>query len=132
MQGTVAIVGLGRIGLPLALSFADRGLNVIGVEKQQPRIDLVEAGKMPFEETGTQELLERVLPTGRLELTTDIREAARADWIVLTLGTPTFSHIEVDISDIRGAVDDLMPLLREDQTLILRSTVGPGTTEWLA
>ena len=132
MQGTVAIVGLGRIGLPLALSFADRGLNVIGVEKQQERIGIVEAGKMPFDETGTQELLERVLPTGRLELTPDIREAARADWIVLTLGTPTFSHIEVDISDIRSVVDDLMPLLRPGQTLILRSTVGPGTTDWLA
>src|SRR3954467_15966595 len=132
MQGTVAIVGLGRIGLPLALSFADRGLNVIGVEKQQERIGIVEAGKMPFDETGTQELLERVLPTGRLELTPDIREAARADWIVLTLGTPTFSHIEVDISDIRSVVDDLMPLLRPGQTLILRSTGGPGTTDWLA
>jgi UDP-N-acetyl-D-mannosaminuronic acid dehydrogenase len=132
MDGTVAIVGLGRIGLPLALSFADRGLSVIGVEKQQDRIDIVEAGKMPFDETGTQELLERVLPSGRLELTADIREAARADWIVLTLGTPTFSHIEVDISDIRDVVDDLMPLLRPGQTLILRSTVGPGTTDWLA
>jgi UDP-N-acetyl-D-mannosaminuronic acid dehydrogenase len=132
MQGTVAIVGLGRIGLPLALSFADHGLDVIGVEKQQRVIDLIQAGKMPFEETGTQELLERVLPTGRLSISTDEREAARADWIVLTLGTPTFSHIEVDISDIRGVVDDLMPLLRPGQTLILRSTVGPGTTEWLA
>ncbi|MEA2444470.1 MAG: UDP-N-acetyl-D-mannosaminuronic acid dehydrogenase [Thermoleophilales bacterium] len=132
MQGTVAIVGLGRIGLPLALSFADQGLDVIGVEKQQRVIDLIEACKMPFEETGTQELLERVLPTGRLSISTDVREAARADWIVLTLGTPTFSHIEVDISDIRGVVDDLMPLLRPGQTLILRSTVGPGTTEWLA
>src|SRR3954453_3337654 len=132
MQGTVAIVGLGRIGLPLALSFADRGLDVIGVEKQRQVIDLINACEMPFEETGTQELLERVLPTRRLTITDSIREAAQADGIVLTLGTPTFSHIEVDISDIRGVVDDLMPLLREGQTLILRSTVGPGTTERLA
>jgi UDP-N-acetyl-D-mannosaminuronic acid dehydrogenase len=132
MQGTVAIVGLGRIGLPLALSFADRGLEVIGVEKQKQVIDLIQAGEMPFQETGMQEVLERVVPTGRLSITDSIREAASADWIVLTLGTPTFSHIEVDISDIRGVVDDLMPLLRPGQTLILRSTVGPGTTEWLA
>ena len=132
MQGTVAIVGLGRIGLPLALSFADHGLDVIGVEKEQRVIDLIQDGEMPFEETGTQDLLDRVLPTGRLSIGSDIRDAARADWIVLTLGTPTFSHIEVDISDIRGVVDDLMPLLRAGQTLILRSTVGPGTTEWLA
>jgi UDP-N-acetyl-D-mannosaminuronic acid dehydrogenase len=132
MQGTVAIVGLGRIGLPLALSFADRGLDVIGVEKQRRVIDLIQAGEMPFEETGVQDVLTRVLPTGRLTITDSIHEAAGADWIVLTLGTPTFSHIEVDISDIRGVVDDLMPLLRPGQTLILRSTVGPGTTEWLA
>ena len=132
MEGTVAIVGLGRIGLPLALSFADHGLDVIGVEKQQQVIDLIQAGEMPFEETGTQEVLERVLPTGRLSIADSIHQAAGADWIVLTLGTPTFSHIEVDISDIRGVVDDLMPLLQPGQTLILRSTVGPGTTEWLA
>jgi UDP-N-acetyl-D-mannosaminuronic acid dehydrogenase len=132
MKGTVAIVGLGRIGLPLALSFADHGLDVIGVEKQQRVIDLIQACEMPFEETGMQDVLERVLPTGRLSIADSIHQAAGADWIVLTLGTPTFSHIEVDISDIRGVVDDLMPLLRPGQTLILRSTVGPGTTEWLA
>src|SRR5215211_1456408 len=132
MHGTVAIVGLGRVGLPLALTFADRGLHVIGVEKVQERIDTLNGGVMPFEETGTQELLERVLPTRRLELTTDVREAARADWMVLTLGTPALSHIEIDITDIRMVVDDLIPHLRDGQTLILRSTVGPGTTEWLA
>jgi UDP-N-acetyl-D-mannosaminuronic acid dehydrogenase len=132
MQGTVAIVGLGRVGLPLALTFADRGLNVIGVEKLRDRIDMLNGGVMPFEETGTGELLARVLPSGRLELTSDVRQAARADWIVLTLGTPALSHIEIDITDIRAVIDDLIPHLREGQTLILRSTVGPGTTEWLA
>ena len=85
MHGTVAIVGLGRIGLPLALSFADHGLEVIGVEKQQRVIDLIHAGKMPFEETGTQELLERVVPSGRLTVTDSIHQAASADWIVRRL-----------------------------------------------
>ena len=132
MAATVAVVGLGRVGLPLALTFADCGLDVIGVERKTSVIESIEAGRMPFQETGTQELLERVLHSGRLTIADSIHEAANADWIVLTLGTPTFSHIEVDISDIRSVVDDLMPLLREGQTLILRSTVGPGTTEWLA
>ena len=79
MKGTVAIVGLGRIGLPLALSFADHGLDVIGVEKQKQVSDLIQAGEMPFEETGTQELLERVLPTGRLSIADSIHQAAEAD-----------------------------------------------------
>ncbi|MFL5866953.1 MAG: NAD(P)-binding domain-containing protein, partial [Thermoleophilaceae bacterium] len=57
---TVAVIGLGRVGLPLALSFADRGLDVIGVERVPATLQAVEAGQMPFHETGTQELLERV------------------------------------------------------------------------
>jgi UDP-N-acetyl-D-mannosaminuronic acid dehydrogenase len=129
---SAAIVGLGRIGLPLALSFADRGVDVIGVDKDRARLDTVGEGRMPFEETGTQELLERVLPGGRLKLTDAIADAAAADFIVLTLGTPAHVHLEIDISQIRSVVDDLLPMLREGQTLILRSTVAPGTTDWLA
>jgi UDP-N-acetyl-D-mannosaminuronic acid dehydrogenase len=132
MAQSAAIVGLGRIGLPLALSLADRGLEVVGVDKDRARLDTVAAGRMPFEETGTQELLERVLRAGRLKLTDAIADAAVADYIVLTLGTPAHLHLEIDISQIRSVVDDLLPLLREGQTLILRSTVAPGTTDWLA
>ena len=132
MSVRVAVVGLGRVGLPLALSFADRGCEVIGVERLRPVIDSVESGRMPFEETGTQELLERVLGSGRLKLTQQIRDAAEADHIVLTLGTPALSQIEIDISQIRGAIDDLLPVLREGHSVILRSTVAPGTTDWVA
>jgi UDP-N-acetyl-D-mannosaminuronic acid dehydrogenase len=132
MAVRVAIVGLGRIGLPLALSFAERGLDVIGVDREPRVLDAVGAGQMPFSETGTQELLSRVLPSGRLTLTHRAQDAADAEHIVLTLGTPTHVHIEIDISQIRAAIDDLLPLLREGQTIILRSTVAPGTTEWVA
>jgi UDP-N-acetyl-D-mannosaminuronic acid dehydrogenase len=132
MAATVAIVGLGRIGLPLALSFADRGVDVVGIDREPRVLELVGEGRMPFQETGTQELLERVLPTGRLRLSERIQDAASADYVVLTLGTPTYVHVEIDVSQIRGAVDDLLPLLREGQTIILRSTVAPGTTDWVA
>jgi UDP-N-acetyl-D-mannosaminuronic acid dehydrogenase len=129
---SVAVVGLGRVGLPLALSFADRGLEVVGVERQDAVLDQLAAGHMPFRETGTQELLERVLDGGRFDRTKVVQEAARADHIVLTLHTPSYTHIEIDISQIRGVVDDLLPVLREGHSLILRSTVAPGTTEWVA
>src|SRR5688572_14450636 len=87
---------------------------------------------MPFRETGTQELLTRVLAQGRFERTRAVQDAARADHIVLTLGTPSHVHIEIDMSQIRQAVDDLLPVLREGHSLILRSTVAPGTTDWVA
>jgi UDP-N-acetyl-D-mannosaminuronic acid dehydrogenase len=132
MTATIAVVGLGRVGLPLALSFADRGYETIGVEREQSVLDSIAAGRMPFGETGTQELLERVLEGGRFRRTTVVQEAAEADHVVLTLGTPTYVHVEIDVSQIRGVVDDLLPVLREGQSLILRSTVAPGTTEWVA
>ena len=97
--GNVAVVGLGRIGLPLALSFASRGLDVVGVDKVPAVLESIASGRMPFQEPGTQELLERVLAGGRLRLTDRIEEAAECEHIVLTLGTPAFSHIEIDISD---------------------------------
>jgi UDP-N-acetyl-D-mannosaminuronic acid dehydrogenase len=132
MTESVAVVGLGRVGLPLALSFADRGLPVIGVERRDAVLDQIAAGRMPFRETGTQELLERVLDTGRFERTKTVQDAAGADHIVLTLGTPSHVHIEIDVSEIRSVIDDLLPVLREGQSLILRSTVAPGTTDWVA
>jgi len=132
MSTSVAVVGLGRVGLPLALSFADRGLEVIGVERQAAVLEQIDAGRMPFRETDTQQVLERVLSAGRLTTTPVAQEAARADHIVLTLHTPSYEHIEIDISQIRGVIDDLLPVLREGHTLILRSTVAPGTTEWVA
>src|SRR5437763_9818597 len=129
---SVAVVGLGRIGLPLALSFAGRGIDVVGVDKVPAVLQSISSGRMPFEETGTQALLEQVLAGGRLRLTHRIEEAAGCQHIVLTLGPPAFSHIEIDISDIRSVTDDLLPVLREGHSLILRSTVAPGTTDWLA
>ncbi len=54
------MIGLGRVGLPLALSFADRGLRVIGIDNDAARLGAVREGAMPFQETGAQELLDRV------------------------------------------------------------------------
>jgi UDP-N-acetyl-D-mannosaminuronic acid dehydrogenase len=125
-------VGLGRVGLPLALCFADRGLQVIGVERVPSVLESIEGGRMPFQETGTQELLERVLERDGLRLTQHVQDAAEAEHIVLTLGTPAHVHIEIDVSQVRHAVDDLLPVLREGHSLVLRSTVAPGTTEWVA
>jgi UDP-N-acetyl-D-mannosaminuronic acid dehydrogenase len=132
MPPSVAVVGLGRVGLPLALAFADRGLHVIGVERERAIIDSVSDGRMPFREPGADELLERVLASGHLELTAAAPEAARADHIVLTLGTPAYENVEIDVSQIRDVVDDLLPVLREGHSIVLRSTVAPGTTEWVA
>jgi UDP-N-acetyl-D-mannosaminuronic acid dehydrogenase len=132
MPADVSIIGLGRVGLPLALSFADQGMSVLGVDNDPDRLEAVREARMPFAEAGTQELLERVADSGRLTLSERVADAASADHIVITLGTPSFSHIEIDMRAIRSALDDLLPVLRSGHSLILRSTIAPGTTDFVA
>jgi UDP-N-acetyl-D-mannosaminuronic acid dehydrogenase len=132
MTSDVSIIGLGRVGLPLALCFADRGLNVIGVDRDLERLESLRAGRMPFDEPDTQKMLERVLAAGRLEVSDRAEDAANAKDIVLTLGTPSFSHIEIDMRDIRTVLDGLLPVLQPGHAIMLRSTVAPGTTAFVA
>jgi len=132
VSADVSVIGLGRIGLPLALLFADRGLRVVGVDKDPERLTALRDGVLPFEEEGVQEVLDRVRGTGMLELSDVVADAAAARDIVLTLGTPSFSHIEIDMRDIRSVLDALLPVLRVDHGLVLRSTIAPGTTAFVA
>ena len=132
MRFDLSVVGLGRVGLPLALCFADRGLTVLGIDSDPERLGALQDGRMPFEEPGMQEVLDRVRETGRFRAAERAGDAAQAETIVLTLGTPSFSHIESDLSQIRAAIDDLLPLLRPGHALILRSTIAPGTTDFVA
>jgi UDP-N-acetyl-D-mannosaminuronic acid dehydrogenase len=131
-EHSISVIGLGRVGLPLALSFASRGAHVLGVDNDAELLASVRAGRMPFGEAGTQELLEQLLPSGQLTFSDRAADAAQADNIVITLGTPSFSHIESDLGQVRSAVDDLLPHLRPGHALILRSTIAPGTTEFIA
>ena len=128
----ISVIGLGRVGLPLALCFADRGMRVLGIDNDPAVLESLRAGRMPFSVDGAQALLDGALASGRLELADRAADAARAQDIVITLGTPSFSHIESDLRQVRSAVDDLLPLLAPGHALILRSTIAPGTTEFVA
>src|ERR671930_1724261 len=132
MEHDVAIIGCGRVGLPLALAFADRGLRTLGVEIDPERLEAFRSSRMPLDERGAPDVLERVTAAGTIGWSDRVADAAGAEHIVITLGTPSFSHIEIDMRDVRGALDDLLPLLRPGHSLTLRSTVAPGTTEFVA
>jgi UDP-N-acetyl-D-mannosaminuronic acid dehydrogenase len=128
----ISVIGLGRVGLPLALCFADRGFRVLGIDHDPAVLESLRAGRMPFDEAGTQELLDRATAGDKWELSDRAADAARARDIVITIGTPSFSHIESDLRQVRAAVDDLLPHLRPGHGLHLRSTIAPGTTEFVA
>jgi UDP-N-acetyl-D-mannosaminuronic acid dehydrogenase len=129
MDYDVSVIGLGRVGLPLAISFADRGMRVLGIDNDPERTGAVREGRMPFEEAGMQGALDCV---GPLDVSDRAADAARARHIVITLGTPSFSHIEIDLSQIRAVLDDLLGHLGPGHSVTLRSTIAPGTTEFVA
>jgi UDP-N-acetyl-D-mannosaminuronic acid dehydrogenase len=103
-------------------------MSVLGVDNDAERLAAIAERRMPFKEPGVDELLARV----DIDVSARAADAAQADAIVLTLGTPALPHIEIDMGDIRAVLDDLLPLVRPEQLIVLRSTVAPGTTEFVA
>lgn len=126
----ISVIGLGRVGLPLALAFADRGCSVVGVDIDEGRLASLRQGRLPFLEQGGEEVLRRCLGT-HFTVTRNADEAVRVtDTVVLTLGTPVDEHMNPIFSQLEQVMDALCPRLRDGHTVILRSTIAPGTTEY--
>lgn len=125
----VIIGGCGRVGLPLGLAFADRGLNVGLIDIDEDRKAILAQGKMPFLEEGGPEVLSRVFgKTLHLASPTDI---ADSDCVIITVGTPTDEYLNPRLLPILKLGEQIFPYLRNEQTVILRSTVYPGTSQKL-
>jgi UDP-N-acetyl-D-mannosaminuronic acid dehydrogenase len=125
---TVAVVGMGRVGLPLGVALARAGVRVMGIDVDEARRRSVELGKLPFHEVGCEEPLGEVVAQGRLTVHADPAEAApSADAVILCVGTPLAADLRPDYEQLRSALASLAPHLRPGQLLVLRSTVSPGT-----
>src|SRR6202140_5044444 len=125
----VVVGGCGHVGLPLALSFADSGYRVGIDDPDAAKIEQVRSGSVPFLENGAEELLRKLLPTGRLELSADPGLLQRTDTVVLVIGTPIDEFMNPSVRVFDRVLDDLLPHLRDGSLVVLRSTVFPGTTE---
>ena len=125
----VIVGGCGHVGLPLALSLADCGYKV-GIEDiDAAKVAQVKAGHVPFLETGTEALLKKLLPTGRLQLASDPGLISRTDTVIVVIGTPIDEFMNPSVRIFDKVVDDLVPHLKAGSLIVLRSTVFPGTTE---
>jgi UDP-N-acetyl-D-mannosaminuronic acid dehydrogenase len=127
----VVLGGAGHVGLPLSLAFADAGLRVGVYDISQPALDRIAAGEMPFLENGADELLAKILPTGRLELSADGAILERTEQIVVVIGTPVDEFLGPSMTVFERAVNQIAPHLRERSLVVLRSTVYPGTTAYV-
>ncbi|HLB41679.1 MAG TPA: nucleotide sugar dehydrogenase [Gammaproteobacteria bacterium] len=123
--------GAGHVGLPLALIFADKGFETLIYDLNVSVMDKISQGIMPFMEEGGEALLNKVLVGGKLTLTNEKKNIADSTILVITIGTP----VDEFLNPVFRVMTDLMkPLLEylNEQTIILRSTVCPGVTDWLA
>ena len=127
----VVLGGAGHVGLPLSLAFARAGLRVGIFDISRPALDRIAAGEMPFKETGADELLRELLPTGRLELSAESSILGRTDQIVVVIGTPVDEFLGPSMTVFERAVEQIAPHVRDDALIVLRSTVYPGTTAFV-
>jgi len=125
----VIVGGCGHVGLPLALSFADAGCQVGIHDIDATKLERLARGEMPFMERGADELLARVLRTGRLRMGGDARMLTRTDVVVLVIGTPIDEFMNPSTRVFEHVIGELAPHLVDGSLVILRSTVYPGTTE---
>jgi UDP-N-acetyl-D-mannosaminuronic acid dehydrogenase len=125
----VIVGGCGHVGLPLALSLADSGYRVGINDIDRSKVELVQSGRVPFLENGAEELLQKVLPTGRLELSTDPSMLKRTQTVILVIGTPIDEFMNPSVRIFDRVLDELTPHLQRGSLIVLRSTVFPGTTE---
>jgi UDP-N-acetyl-D-mannosaminuronic acid dehydrogenase len=128
----VVLGGGGHVGLPLSLAFAQAGLRVGIYDTNQDTLDRIASGEMPFLETGADDLLREVLPTGRLAFGTDGSMIERTENLVVVIGTPVDEFLGPSMTIFEKAVDQIAPHLRDGALVALRSTVYPGTTGYVA
>src|SRR3989344_6020102 len=130
LKQKIAVIGVGRVGLPLAIFFADKGHTVWGLDVDAQKLSFISKGKMPFMEEGAEVLLKKYLNKS-LRFSTDYSKIADCDVIILTLGTPVDENMNPSMVQIDNALNSARDYFKADQLLILRSTVSPGTTAYV-
>ena len=123
--------GAGHVGIPLVLSFAAKGLTVNVNDINEETLATLKAGRIPFIENGAQELLTKALAEKRLFFTSRPDEISTRGPVIVTIGTPVDEFLNPVRNVIEKCIDALLPHLHDGQLLLLRSTLYPGTTEWI-
>ena len=126
-QAEVGVIGLGYVGLPLAMLFAEKGFRVLGFDTDQSKVERLNAGESYIAHI-PEERLKPVVGTGRLSATADFSRLAEPDAILICVPTPLTPQREPDLSCVRDTAESIAAALRPGQLVVLESTTWPGTT----
>jgi UDP-N-acetyl-D-mannosaminuronic acid dehydrogenase len=136
MYDVCIIGGCGHVGLPLGIALADKGKRVCIQDINENSVKEVASGNMPFFEEGAEELLRKTLKSGNLAVSSDPACISESKIIVSIVGTPVDEHLNPKFNLMKLVIDQYFDFFKDDQLLILRSTVFPGTTnkigEWIS
>jgi UDP-N-acetyl-D-glucosamine dehydrogenase len=124
----IGVIGLGYVGLPLAVAFAESGATVIGVDLDARRVAGVASGQSFIEDVPTSTLA-ALVAAGRLGASSDVATLKEADAVVICVPTPLGKSKEPDISFIVAAADAVASIIHSGQLVVLESTTYPGTTQ---
>ena len=127
-EAKVVLIGLGYVGLPLAVEEAKAGFTVIGIDRKTDRVAMVNRGENYIPDVLIDELAE-VVEAGKLRATGDFSVIANADVLMICVPTPLDKNKQPDTSYIEHVVEQSLPYLHEGQLVILESTTYPGTTQ---
>lgn len=125
---TLGVVGLGYVGLPLAVEKAKEGFKTIGFDVQQSKVEMVNTGKNYIGDVVNEDLQE-IVKSGLLSATTDFAQVANADCVCICVPTPLDEHQQPDISYVKASAESIVPYMHKDMLIVLESTTYPGTTE---
>jgi UDP-N-acetyl-D-mannosaminuronic acid dehydrogenase len=128
-EAVMGVIGLGYVGLPVACAFAQAGFKVIGLEKKDERVSLINSGRSPIEgqEPGLAELLATVVNAGQLQATLSAAALAEADIVLIDVETPIDENHRPQYVALRSACQDLGPVLKPGALVVVESTIAPGT-----
>lgn len=126
-EARIGIIGLGYVGIPLALRFHAVGFKVMGFDIDDERVTTLNAGETPIEHISADEI--GAMVRDGFEATADFSRIAEVDAIIICVPTPLSRHREPDLSYIVDTMKTISPYLRQGQMLSLESTTWPGTTE---
>jgi UDP-N-acetyl-D-mannosaminuronic acid dehydrogenase len=124
--------GAGHVGIPLVLSFAAKGLTVNVNDLNLDNLAALKSGRLPFIEYGAEELLSKALRDNKLIFTNTPSEISNSGPVIVTIGTPVDEFLNPERHVVLKCIDDLLPHLSDGQLLVLRSTLYPGTTDWVS
>lgn len=132
MQYDVCVVGgFGHVGLPLSIAFAMKGLKTCAFDISKDKEVKIKNGEMPFIEDIDDEVLKGVLNSGALKISTNPNDISESKSIIITIGTPLDERGNPKLNVVEKAVEAYFRYFRDNQLIILRSTVYPGTTNKL-